>query len=318
MKHAMVVSFCLGVMALGCEGSGGDEAHMDVAVDGGEEDTGVVEDAGVDTAEEDVGEPVSTTACNGWDALCERSYSEVAYATTHNGMSSVEDGWLAANHYKGVDKQLAAGIRGLMLDAHPYLGESYLCHGECLAGNQLLSEGLSEIVVFLEAHPREVVTIIFESYITDAAMAEAFAESGLDAFVYAHPSPDAAWPTLGEMIEGGTRVVVLTDASDGSVAWYHDVWAHAFETHWSHATREDLSCAMNRGGAGNALFILNHFLSDPLPRPQLAEEINHNPFFEERVRECETAFGQIPNFVTVDFYTIGDVVEVVDALNGML
>ena len=45
--------------------------------------------------------------------------------------------------------------------------------------------------------------------------------------------------------------------------------------------------------------------------------VNHDPFFIEHVRRCEAEAGQLPNFVTVDFYEIGDVFRVVDSLNGV-
>ena len=46
--------------------------------------------------------------------------------------------------------------------------------------------------------------------------------------------------------------------------------------------------------------------------------INHDPFFQTRVDGCRSdAAGDLPNFVTVDFYDIGDVLSVVDTLNGV-
>ena len=45
--------------------------------------------------------------------------------------------------------------------------------------------------------------------------------------------------------------------------------------------------------------------------------IGVNPFFLDRAQRCQQESGRLPNFVTVDFYSIGDVFEVVDALNGV-
>lgn len=45
--------------------------------------------------------------------------------------------------------------------------------------------------------------------------------------------------------------------------------------------------------------------------------MNYNPFFLERAMDCWEEAGHIPNFVTVDFYSVGDVLAVVDALNGV-
>ena len=67
----------------------------------------------------------------------------------------------------------------------------------------------------------------------------------------------------------------------------------------------------------NSLFILNHFLTNIIGSPQLADMVNHNPLFIDRALQCESESGRLPNFVTVDFYNIGDVLAVVDALNGV-
>ncbi|MCP5069365.1 MAG: hypothetical protein GY946_22600 [bacterium] len=48
----------------------------------------------------------------------------------------------------------------------------------------------------------------------------------------------------------------------------------------------------------------------------MGEEVNANPFFLDEARDCERSTGMPPNFVTVDFYSIGDIFAVVDALNG--
>jgi hypothetical protein len=46
--------------------------------------------------------------------------------------------------------------------------------------------------------------------------------------------------------------------------------------------------------------------------------VNHNPLFIDRAEQCRTESGRLPNFVTVDFYDIGDLFDVVDSLNGLL
>ena len=78
----------------------------------------------------------------------------------------------------------------------------------------------------------------------------------------------------------------------------------------------DFSCADNRGSPGNDLFILNHFLTGPLgASPQLAGQVNYNDPFIDRALECQAFQGRIPNFVTVDYYDVGDLFEAVAALN---
>lgn len=294
----------------------GPDAGADTGADSGK-------DAGADAAPTDadasppeppIWTPPEPGGCNGWLALCDRAYDEVAYATTHNAMSNEDAGWFFPNQHHGVAWQLEDGVRALMLDVHADKGDVYLCHGTCLAGSQLLVDGLAEVRAFLDAHPREVVTIIFESYVPAADIEERFAQSGLLAHVHAQEA-GAPWPTLGELVDAGGRLVVFTDHDGHSLPWYMDVWDHAFETHFHYESVQELSCDPNRGDPDNPLFILNHFLTAPVAFPELAEQVNHNPLLWDRALGCQAEAGHLPNFVTVDFYDIGDVLAVVDALN---
>jgi hypothetical protein len=93
------------------------------------------------------------------------------------------------------------------------------------------------------------------------------------------------------------------------------VFAVAFETDFDNATPADFSCVDNRGNPGSDLFILNHFLTQVVGQPALADQVNHEPYFGNRARDCWRFQGQIPNFVTVDFYEIGDLLSVTRSLN---
>lgn len=258
--------------------------------------------------------PPEPGGCNGWLALCGRGYDQVSYATAHNAMSSEEAGWFFANQGWDVPHQLAVGVRGLMLDVHPDKGDLYLCHGTCLAGSQLLVDGLTEIRAFLDDNPREVVTIIFESYVPAADVAQRFDDADLAHYAHAH-TPGTPWPTLDELIDAGERLVVFTDNAAGGPPWHMDVWDHAFETHYHYESVADLSCDPNRGDPASPLFILNHFLTNPIASTELAEQVNHNPLLWDRAVQCQTETGHLPNFVTLDFIDIGDLIPVVDALN---
>lgn len=257
--------------------------------------------------------PTALTTCNG-DALCDRRFNEVAYATTHNAMSNADARWVSPNQNHGITRQLRDGIRALMLDAHRWMDDSYLCHGVCLLGHQPLAEGLCEITRFLDENPAEVVSIIFESYISAADTARAFEASGLIEYVHAQPL-GAPWPTLGELVRSNRRMVVFTDREGGALPWYHAVFRYAYETRYAFERPEDMDCAPNRGDRTSPLFIFNHFLTAPLASPALAEQVNHNPFLLDRARRCMRERSQLPNFVTVDFYDLGDVLSVVSTLN---
>ncbi|MBW2626406.1 MAG: hypothetical protein JRE45_02195 [Deltaproteobacteria bacterium] len=276
-------------------------------------------DAGTDSGmEPDASQP--DPKCNGHEELCDRGFDEVAYPMTHNAMSNdeVEPPWILPNQNFGITRQLNDGIRGLMLDTYEEDGELLLCHQFCIAGSQPLLEGLGEITTFLEANPDEVIPIILESYITHAQTAEAFDDSGLLDFVYAH-EVGKPWPTLGELIEANTRLVVFQgESQEAEFPWLMYFDDHAWETPFSFSTPDDFVCDPNRGDPANPLFLLNHFLTATLGgRPEFAEMVNYNPLLIDRARQCEQEGEALPNFVAVDFYNIGDLFEVVDALNGL-
>lgn len=261
-------------------------------------------------------------SCNGDPDLCDRPYNEVAYATTHNAYASSADGFFlpVPNQAFDMPTQLADGVRALMLDTYDFFGGSFLCHGSCLLGSKPLVEGLTEVRQFLAANPNEVVTLILESYLSEAKTAQAFADAGLTPYLYAHPG--GAWPTLRTMIEDGTRLVVLTDDSGASLPWHHYVWSLAWETHFDFPTLASFSCTENRGTPPDDLFVLNHFLTGPLGGlPDEAPLVNSYPELFVRAAECwgyeaTNPLRQMPNFVTVDHYHEGDVFEAVAALNA--
>ena len=276
-------------------------------------------------------EPMPSSRCNGHRELCARSYDTVRTITTHNAMSNAADGWAGPNQSLDVPAQLEAGVRGLMLDTYR-AGDlndfglvqvagvdpdtAYLCHVVCAIGKQPLVEGLTEIHEFLDREPGAVITLIIESYLDHDLTAAAFAASGLTPYAYVHPG--GAWPTLGEMINAGDRLVVMQDKSvDPEYPWLMNVWDHSFETHFSAAVPADFSCNHLRGSPDNDLFILNHFLTDVFGSPALAAQVNTNPFLLDRADECEAFQNTAATFVTVDFFEIGDVAAAVDALNGL-
>ncbi|MDE0930457.1 MAG: hypothetical protein OSA77_07210 [Halioglobus sp.] len=275
-------------------------------------------------------EIITVRGCNGKAHLCDRPYNQAHYVTTHNAMSSSADGWIGPNQNLDVPAQLDFGVRALMLDAweagdlnqfdliqvpdeDPEM--TLLCHALCALGKQPLVDGLGEITDFLDANPGEVVTIIFESYISSGQTAAAFDAADLTKYTYQHDG--GAWPTLGQMIDADTRLVVFQDvAVYPSYPWQMYVWDHAFETHYAAATPEDFSCNVNRGNPSHDLFIFNNFLTNIFGSPESAEQVNSNPFLKARIIECEAFHATMANFVTVDFVSIGDTVISVDELNA--
>jgi len=262
-----------------------------------------------DKADLETGPPL----CNGSAVLCDRPLDEVVFAATHNAMSSGERGWLAPNHHYAVPTQLADGVRVLNLDVHDEDGTAMLCHGYCGLGQQTLVSGLAEIGGFLEANPTEVVILTFEMYAEPALVVEAFDVAGLSDI--AHTLTPGSLPTLGELIEVDERLLVFSGSGGGSPDWYHSMWDWWWDNPYAAERPSDFSCALYRGQTENALMAINHFLTAPIGMEALASQANTTRNLEAHITDCMAAAGRKPSLVMVDFYSIGEVLDVVSALN---
>ncbi len=258
-------------------------------------------------------------ACNGAEALCDRTYDAVSYPTTHNAMSNEEDRWRPPNQGPNLWHQLEDGVRGFMLDTYAAEdGTPLLCHGVCGVpfGQRPLADALADLREFMDCHPTEVITLILESHLPEAPTARAFEDTGLLPYLHAQP-PGAPWPTLRAMIEGGRRLVVFTESADVTLPWHHHAYAYAWDNDYAATDASDFDCAVNRGASANALFVLNHFLTAPVAMRSLAASVNFDPVLSAHVERCRTETGRRPNFVTVDFYDTSDLFSVVRRLNGL-
>ena len=264
---------------------------------------------------------MSYAQCNGSASLCLKTYNDVAYLTTHNAFNSDEDGFLFPNQTYNITSQLNAGVRGLMIDVYNHFGTPTAYHTVFALGTIPFSDLLNDIKSFLDNNSNEIITIILECYITANDIEDEINQSGLSSYLYTHNS-NTGWPTLQNMINNNNRLVMFTDINDASSSqlWYHYVWDYAVETHYSVNTINNFTCNFNRGDSINDLFILNHFVTDANLGYGLYNEsndVNANPFFITRVLDCQNQTNKFPNFVTVDFYELGDGLDVVDELNGV-
>lgn len=253
--------------------------------------------------------------CNGHVELCDRPFDTVTLAGTHNSMSNDDEGWQLPNQPHSLARQLEDGVRAMLLDTHAWEGDSYLCHGYCELGALPLVEGLTIIRAFLDAHRGEVLAFIVEDGISGADTAAAFAEAGLDRYVYTWDG--GAWPTLGELIAADTRLLVTAESGAPPPAWYQPAWSLYVDTPYDFATVDEFSCDVNRGSLSNPLFLLNHWIADPFPSEAQAQEANAEDVLLGRATACTAAFGRAPNIVAVDWYSAGDLFPVVDTLNGL-
>jgi len=197
----------------------------------------------------------------------------------------------------------------------------YLCHGLCELGSIPWLDSLREVRTWLDAHPREVVTLFVQDEVSPEDTADLFERAGLLPSVYT-PLDDADWPTLGAMIESGKRLVVLSENRDGgtSYPWLLAGFTWTQDTPFLFGTLSELtaatSCDINRGDPSASLFLLNHWITDKSATVTNAERANAGDVLLTRARACERERGLLPNYVAVDFYDRGDLFQVVDQLNG--
>ncbi len=241
-------------------------------------------------------------------------YSDVSWLVTHNAMSNRAEGWWFPNQSYGISRQLSDGVRGLMLDVHMIKDKPFLLHGSSVLGAVPLEAGLAQINAFMQKRPDAVITLILECYAPATKVQEAFNVSGLSGMLHQQDS-GRSWPTIGEMITSGKRLVLFTDSGGGEWPGYHDVWKFCQETHYSVKRIDDFSFKRNRGEESNSLLILNHFLTRPTAGLGLAERANAASVLEPRLKKCEKAMKRFPNFVAVDFYECGDTPQLLFEFN---
>jgi hypothetical protein len=202
----------------------------------------------------------------------------------------------------------------------------YLCHTFCELGATTLESVLRDMRLFLVANPGAVVAVINQDYVTPEDFVGAVRDADLEEFAYDGPV-DGDWPTLGEMVESGKRLVLLAENHAGAAPWYRLAYRRATEETpytfrkvalLNEPENLEKSCRPNRGPEEAPLFLINHWIStDPVPRPSDAAKVNAYDRLLARVRECRRVRDHRANLVAVNFYREGDVFRVVDTLNGV-
>ncbi len=196
--------------------------------------------------------------------------------------------------------------------------EPYLCHGVCDIGATKWEPEMKKVRDWLVAHPREVVTIFIEDSVSATDTAGVFDQAGLLPYVATHKVGDP-WPTLGQMIDTGKRVVVLMQREGGKTTypWLLQGWDQTQDTNYDAKTAAQLSCARNRGTDKSQLLLINNWINNFGSILTDAARVNAYDSLYPRLIKCRRERGMIPNYVAVNYYDRGDLFKVVDALNGV-
>lgn len=253
------------------------------------------------------------TACLGRDAHCDRALTEITVLMAHNAMANTEDDFKPPNHHIGLTAQLDLGVRGMMLDVYEEDGVVLLCHGYCSLGSRTLEDGLNELLAWLDAHPREVLQIIFQRAAPADEVVQVFEATGAAERAWTQV-PGEPWPTVQEMLDAGTQLVVFDQNDPAGPSWYMHAYAHSFDNNYAHVAVDDFECEEFRGSSSNALYTLNHFISDPIAKPEYAAEANEQSVVRDHIEACEARWDRVVNHVAVDFVSVGDAPLVVQSL----
>ncbi|RYN22847.1 putative secreted protein [Alternaria arborescens] len=285
--------------------------------------------------------PSNTQPCNNYLEFCSRKYSNITEVAAHNSPYTRQNN-IARNQEYGVTQQLNDGIRMLQGSAHYVNGTLYYCHSSCdLLNAGTVEDYLREVTAWVEAHPFDVITILFgnsnwdettddgKPLVTSSNFADPIEKSGLIEYVYQPPKTAMElddWPTLGELILHNNRVITFIDYNFDTNAVPYMLWEfyNMWETPFS-PTDPDFPCTLGRpeGMAEekmrDIMYMANHNLNAEISFAGLnllvpnVAQINQTNGLEGEgslgamTNTCTTNWDRPPNFLLVDFYNQGPI-----------
>ncbi|MFI1167504.1 RICIN domain-containing protein [Streptomyces sp. NPDC020801] len=279
----------------------------------------------------------------------QRTLDQVTFLTAHNAYANGVDGGFAPpfvnlvpNQRRGIDQQLADGVRGFMLDIHQTPDGAILCHDSCtlVSSPVALWVDLQRMVNFLRAHPDQFVTVFLEDYVDPGVLRDEIARvGGLSDVLY---RPDrtgvrlSGWPKMADLIAANHRLLIFTDHSrssdeaagltrDSFGVMYQREWT--VENYWSMGSglgSSDWSCYSRWYGADTniplthtepgfrPLFVMNHFRDFTIAG---TAQTDNTKLADRARRFCQPAARKKPNFLAVDRYDLGNPADAVGSLN---
>lgn len=276
------------------------------------------------------------TTCNGRPEFCTRSYSNITFVGSHDSPFIGE--LPQQNQNIDIAAQLNMGIRYLQAQTHHSLIDENvleLCHTSCLLEDGgTLAAFLGTVKSFLDANADEVVTILLTNgdSVDITKFGDTFSSTGIDKYAFvpsSNPLSIGDWPTLGEMISSGKRLVVFLDygADTTKVNYILDEFAYYFETPYDVTDSSFSTCNIDRPSGASAsgrMYIVNHFLDVDIfgvKIPDRAAAGTTNAATGEgsigaQAGVCEALYSRAPNVVLLDFVDQGSAIEAQNDLNG--
>lgn len=270
--------------------------------------------------------------CNANADLCSRQYSNISFVGTHNSAfyGPLDDPRL--NQVLSLTEQLDAGVRFLQAQTHKnVVGEISMCHTDCILydGGSLASY-LTDLKTWLDAHEDAVVSLLLTNGDSIEDMTEfsnIMKSVGIDGYAFVpSTTPDqiakSDWPTLGEMVTSGKRLVIFMDywANTKTVPYILPEFEYFFETPFDTTDPTFNQCSINRppnAEPEGLMILVNHFLDkevlwmDDVLVPDTGANFQTNAAKGEgsigaQVGLCEKTYGRTPNVVLLDHFNRGN------------
>ena len=261
--------------------------------------------------------------CNGDARYCTKRYDEFCQVASRDAAANDPDFWQHPAQDLALSAQLQRSVRALMLELHSYQGGVSACRGDCAEGNVALAVALQQVVEFFAGNPREVLTLLLDTTLDAETVAAEFVAKGLDAAALVK-APEEPWPTLGSMLDAGTRLVVFANAEGTGPSWLLPRDTYLWETGSNWTSLSSMSCNPAVGDASRPMYVVHHDLVAPAdgdeagqPSAELALEANVWKKVTTRLQACAAQFERVPNFVAVDYFELGDPTGAAQVMNGV-
>ena len=115
-----------------------------------------------------------------------------------------------------LQSELTKGVRVFFVEAHLQRGRLRACHRWCTAKLGGVEHMLSVFAEFLRLNPREVLILWWfpaeDSPRIHSEIRRLYVKTGLAHFEFV--PTHSKWPAIGELVQGDTRLVSLSDAPD--------------------------------------------------------------------------------------------------------
>lgn len=192
----------------------------------------------------------------------------------------------------------------------------YLCHTFCELGYVKMADELAVVRQFLDTHPNEVLQFVIQDYVAPDRLRAQFDAAGLGdelaSYVQGEPLP-----TLGQMIDAGTHLLVSLENGDGGPRLPNAFNGLVEETPFTFLRASQLrgapSCRDNRGVPGSPVFQMNHWVTPPVKQ----HAVTANRLLASRTETCEATRNRVPTLVAVDFADRSDVVKIAQQVNAV-